>query len=646
MTDQAVDKILQITSGHPYYTQLVCHCLFNAWVQKPVATIEADNVTDILAEAIELGSANLTYVWQDSTTEEQALMAGLAATANSNETTVTAEEIREAWRRADVDVPSQAITRSLRGLIAREVISGRNTYSFTVDLQRMWIDKHRRINWVKDDLGEAIARWAASGGTPAVAEDREAEVSGVRPFVFQQKQYRDRKALAGAFVRAWDEAARRYFVVMGTAAAASSSWRELQEWLEQFRGVEGEDPEALNAMIDDQLLSPSLPPDVKLLILVQWLDSDLPPVYRGQSLDPASLAAVAERAAVDHDPEPWLVRLVADLSAYDLLTRLARMRGGGDLAEADRRWRELDARFGRRAQESASVLTGEGRQVVMDARGPRRQAVLLYLALDPLPHQGKLRQHLDGMVPLLSAPVPWFDRIWADAQDRHDPLDDALLLVLFPLAARESAAADQARRQQQEAVRLSEKLWAERERQRLAGNPGVPKALTYVGLTGGVMLVMFIISVAAAHSTFSVNAIAADIGNGLAGGVVAAVIVITELSLAKQLGSDYANYPATRNLGQAFRRAGSHVHGAGRGCLLLLLLPFLLGAVLWAAFVVPAVGYAVIGIVHIRSWLRRRKAWTADHEQERVKVLEVRHERRVGRSHPPWASESSPPWLG
>lgn len=27
----AVQKILAITSGHPYYTQLVCHCLFDRW---------------------------------------------------------------------------------------------------------------------------------------------------------------------------------------------------------------------------------------------------------------------------------------------------------------------------------------------------------------------------------------------------------------------------------------------------------------------------------------------------------------------------------------------------------------------------------------------------------------------------------------
>ena len=494
-------------------------------------------------------------------------MAGLAATANSNETTVTAEEIREAWRLADVDVPSQAITRSLRGLIAREVISGRDTYSFTVDLQRMWIDKHRRINWVKDDLGEAIDRWAASGGTPAVAEDREAEVSSV-----PGRSSSSRSSTATARRSPGPSSGR------GTRppAATSLSWARPRPphhhggscrngWSSSATS-EGKS-RALNAMIDDQLLSPSLPPDVKLLILVQWLDPDLPPVYRGQTLDPASLAAVAERAAVEQDPEPWLVRLVADLSAYDLLTRLSRMRGGGDLAEADGRWRELDARFGRRAQESTSVLTGEGRQAVMDARGPRRQAVLLYLALDPLPHQGKLRQHLDGMVPLLPAPVPWFDRIWADAHDRHDPLDDALLFVLFPLAARESAAADQARVQAEKADRRNQERWAEQEQQRLAGKPSLSQALKYSGIIAAVILIMFIISAAVAHGAFTVNAIAADIGNGLAGVVVAAVIVLTELSLAKQLGTDYANYPATRNLGQAFRRAGSMFTAwAGAAC--------------------------------------------------------------------------------
>ncbi len=64
LTDQAVERILQVTSGHPYYTQLVCRCVFDAWKRNPVATIEADTVDGVLPEAIELGSANLTYVWR------------------------------------------------------------------------------------------------------------------------------------------------------------------------------------------------------------------------------------------------------------------------------------------------------------------------------------------------------------------------------------------------------------------------------------------------------------------------------------------------------------------------------------------------------------------------------------------------------
>ena len=30
----AVDRIFSITSGHPYFTQLLCHSLFNQWLQQ------------------------------------------------------------------------------------------------------------------------------------------------------------------------------------------------------------------------------------------------------------------------------------------------------------------------------------------------------------------------------------------------------------------------------------------------------------------------------------------------------------------------------------------------------------------------------------------------------------------------------------
>jgi hypothetical protein len=156
---EAVERILQVTSGHPYYTQLVCHCLFDLWLRSPKPVMSADDVDAVLGEAIELGSANLTYVWQDSTPGEQAMLAGMAVAMREQAGPVTADHARDAWRRVGVSFPRHEASRALRSLIGREVIAGSDLYSFAVDLQRLWLEKHRRLEWVKDDLGDSIQKW-------------------------------------------------------------------------------------------------------------------------------------------------------------------------------------------------------------------------------------------------------------------------------------------------------------------------------------------------------------------------------------------------------------------------------------------------------------------------------------------------------
>ena len=79
-----------------------------------------------------------------------------------------------------------------------------------------------------------VREWLA-GGTPPVAEESAAEAE-------RHQAVRLREGTSTGSARRWRrrspgpgmQAARRYFVAMGTAAAASSSWRALQEWLEQF----------------------------------------------------------------------------------------------------------------------------------------------------------------------------------------------------------------------------------------------------------------------------------------------------------------------------------------------------------------------------------------------------------------------------
>jgi serine/threonine protein kinase len=458
--------------------------------------------------------------------------------------------------------------------------------------------------------GEQVRAWLA-GGTPPVAEESAAEDGGIKPFMFEKVPYRERKALAKAFAKSWEQAARRYFVAMGTASSASIAWQTLREWLEQFRDAQADDVEGLYELIDDVLVSPSNPPDLKLLALIQWLDPDLPPVYRGQSLTPEMLSAIAERVAFDKDPGAELGRLVGDLHKYDLLPWLARMRGGSDLAELNAAWRELDGRFRQQAQTFAPRLPPEGRQVLADAGNSRRQAALLYVALDPAAHAAGLREYTTRAAGLLPAPVPWYDGIREHAGRHGDPVDDAIGITLFPLASRQSAATDQDRRHHEEAARRSQELWAERERRRLEGSPGNPRALAYCGAVAGAMLVLFIIAAAWTHSTV------VDVLSALAGVAAAGVIAVSEVSLATQLGTDYPGYSPLAGAGGALRQAGGQINGAGRGCLVLIVGFFALGI----AVAVPFVVYIVAGVVHMVFWHRRRSTWLARHEQERAQIL-------------------------
>ena len=125
--------------------------------------------------------------------------------------------------------------------------------------------------------------------------------------------YRERKALAKAFARSWEQAAQALLRRHGHRLVRVDRVADLQEWLEQFRDAEADDVEGLYELIDDVLLSPSNAPDVKLLALIQWLDPNFPPVYRGQSLTTENLTAIAERVAFDQDPGAELGRLVSDV---------------------------------------------------------------------------------------------------------------------------------------------------------------------------------------------------------------------------------------------------------------------------------------------------------------------------------------------
>jgi kumamolisin len=150
----AVDKILDMTSGHPYFTQLVCHSLFAEWMQNPVERMGVSELERSIPLAIELGSINLKYEWEQSSPGERAIMAALSV---SPPTRFRMSDVQRVWAKKGLALPAGEIARSTRHLVDRDILAGDDRYRFTVYLQREWVRQHQKLDWVKEEISAAFA---------------------------------------------------------------------------------------------------------------------------------------------------------------------------------------------------------------------------------------------------------------------------------------------------------------------------------------------------------------------------------------------------------------------------------------------------------------------------------------------------------
>ena len=73
----ALNRILALTSGHPYYIQLLCHAIFAHWMHAGKPSIASGEIDAVLEETTEAAVANLLFAWDDSTPEEQIVLSAL-----------------------------------------------------------------------------------------------------------------------------------------------------------------------------------------------------------------------------------------------------------------------------------------------------------------------------------------------------------------------------------------------------------------------------------------------------------------------------------------------------------------------------------------------------------------------------------------
>jgi tetratricopeptide (TPR) repeat protein/photosystem II stability/assembly factor-like uncharacterized protein len=151
--DAAIERIWQLTNGHPYFIQLLCHEIFNQAQRQDTWTVAEAHVEAVIDDAISVGESALQWFWDAvSPVERFALY------------TIGQLEVEAGWATLD----QLATQRSLQGvqvtdfelralpdqLVSREVLkrdlAGR--YRFAVELVRRWIVQSHSLEEVTTKL--------------------------------------------------------------------------------------------------------------------------------------------------------------------------------------------------------------------------------------------------------------------------------------------------------------------------------------------------------------------------------------------------------------------------------------------------------------------------------------------------------------
>jgi len=156
---EAVERILSLTSGHPYYVQLLCHHLFAYCQRVSTKAVTLADVEAILPEVIERAGSDFQFLWDNSTPEEKFVLAALAQAGGEKGQAISKEELLATLRRRKTPVSARQVAKALVNLSLKEIINFQAPYTFNVDVFRLWLRDQKRIGWVKRELAGTVEQW-------------------------------------------------------------------------------------------------------------------------------------------------------------------------------------------------------------------------------------------------------------------------------------------------------------------------------------------------------------------------------------------------------------------------------------------------------------------------------------------------------
>jgi len=158
--DAAVQRVIALTNGHPYLTQLLCHTIWDIKHQAnseysdlPTATLQDVNVAvpEVLKEAEQ---QHLVIFWETLSPAERVVAAVLA----SHFELVTHSQLEKLLQESKVRLAVREVENAHQSLRERDLLEEvPDGFRFRVELVRRWVEQNKTLQIVQREVDESGA---------------------------------------------------------------------------------------------------------------------------------------------------------------------------------------------------------------------------------------------------------------------------------------------------------------------------------------------------------------------------------------------------------------------------------------------------------------------------------------------------------
>ncbi len=148
--DLAIDKMLRVTAGHPYFLQLVCYTLVKQANSQHRGYVTISDVNAGLDEMLSLGEVHFAYLWQRSSFAEQAILTAVSHMMD-RDTPFHPKDFIDYLAPYGIKLTPSKVTAALNSLIEREImleapLGGTPQYELQIGLVGLWVRKRKSLS--------------------------------------------------------------------------------------------------------------------------------------------------------------------------------------------------------------------------------------------------------------------------------------------------------------------------------------------------------------------------------------------------------------------------------------------------------------------------------------------------------------------